>query len=139
MTQKDKELLLKDLSARLPYGVKVQQFDDKYGYKLLGIDDDELHIDCPVYGEGDGYVEVDYCKPYLRPMLSMAEEERMELESLDWRVDELDFNNPWTPSGDIEIVLNGIKWLLKHHFDINGLIPLGLAIEVNESNNPYKE
>ena len=57
MEKEDKEILLRDLSARLPYGVKCQHFDDKTPYALLGIDGDVLHIDCPVYDEGDGYVE----------------------------------------------------------------------------------
>ena len=55
MEKEDKEILLRDLSARLPYGVKCQHFDNKTPYALLGIDGDVLHIDCPVYDEGDGY------------------------------------------------------------------------------------
>lgn len=130
MTQKDKSLLLQDLCARLYCGVICQIYDNKYGYKLLGIDDDELHIDCPVYDEGDGYVEVDYCKPYLRPMLSMTEEEketyRIIIKSL--------FENSVT--NNIATLYN---FLNSKHLDYNGLIPKGLAIEVNESNNPYKD
>ena len=36
-------------------------------------------------------------------------------------------------------LMDAIDWLNKHHFDYRGLIPLGLAIEVTEENNPYKD
>lgn len=125
MAQQDKELLLQYLSMALPYGVKVQQFDNIYAYKLLGIDGDVLHIDCPVYDDGDGYTEVEYCKPYLRPMSSMTEEEETEYDIL------CNYNN----NEQNAIILLG--WILNKHFDIFGLIPMGLAIEVTEENNPY--
>ena len=79
MIREEKNLLLKDLCARLPYGVKCQYYDGDDAYTLLGIDGDELHVDSPVYDEGDGYVDVEYGKPYLRPMSSMTEEEVKDL------------------------------------------------------------
>lgn len=130
MTQEDKSLLLKDLCGRLYCGVICQIYDDKYGYKLLGIDGDVLHIDCPVYDEGDGYVEIDYCKPYLRPMSSMTEGEANEFEQI---TDNL------LDNGTSEEIWNTvIDWLNAHHFDHRGLIGKGLAIEVTKENNPYK-
>ena len=133
MKQEDKDLLLRYLSMALPYGVKVQEFDDKYGYKLLGIDGDWLHIDCPVYDEGDGYVEVEYCKPYLRLMSSMTEEEKKEFDNF-CVIDEF----VWEGKTEIgyknqAIIMSvAINWLLKKHFDFMDLIPKGLAIEVTE-------
>ena len=47
MEKEDKEILLRDLSARLPYGVKCQHFDDKTPYALLGIDEDVLQHHLP--------------------------------------------------------------------------------------------
>ena len=47
MEKEDKEILLRDLSARLPYGVKCQHFDDKTPYALLGIDGDVLQHHLP--------------------------------------------------------------------------------------------
>ena len=135
MKQGDKELLLRYLSMALPYGVKVQQFDDIDAYKLLGIDGDVLHIDCPVYDEGDGYVEVEYCKPYLRLMSSMTEEEKKEFDNF-CVIDEF----VWEGKTEIgyknqAIIMSvAINWLLKKHFDFLGLIPKGLAIEVTEEN-----
>ena len=135
MEQEDKKLLLRYLSMALPYGVKVQQFDDIDAYKLLGIDGDVLHIDCPVYDEGDGYVEVEYCKPYLRLMSSMTEEEKKEFDNF-CVIDEF----VWEGKTEIgyknqAIIMSvAINWLLKKHFDFLGLIPKGLAIEVTEEN-----
>lgn len=136
MEREDKEILLRDLSARLPYGVKCQHFDDKTPYVLLGIDEDVLHIDCPVYDEGDGYVEIEYCKPYLRPMSSMTEEEKKELRLLK---DSFDFNCYTAGHYNFQVNLAVADWLLKNHFDYRGLIPMGLAIEVTEENNPYEK
>ena len=128
MKREDKEILLKDLSTRLSYGVKCQHFDDKTPYALLGIDEDVLHIDCPVYDEGDGYVEIEYCKPYLRPMSSMTEEEKKTYEMF--------FNEDGLLNTSIDTYLD---WLLENHFDYRGLIPMGLAIKVIAENNPYKK
>jgi hypothetical protein len=118
MTQKDKSLLLQDLCGRLYCGVICQIYDDKYGYKLLGIDGDVLHIDCPVYDEGDGYVEIDYCKPYLRPMSSMTDEEKIEYHNLCYNYYSVYFDTT-----------ESIDWLNAHHFDYRGLIEKDLAIE----------
>lgn len=141
MKKKDKELLLKDLSARLRYGVKCQHFDDKTPYALLGIDEDVLHLDCPVYDEGDGYVEIEYCKPYLRPMGSMTEEERFEVDRLFGSL-MLNINtdiyfvksDPYSSYISVyqEELNEYFDWLNKHHFDYHGLIEKGLAIEATE-------
>jgi len=123
MTQEDKELLFKDLCARLPYGVKIQvYYEDIAGSGYFDetvwlIDNDEpFHVN-------DRWIE--NVKPYLRPMSSMTEEELKEFQ---------EFRNI-TPLDWLPLALD---WLLEHHFDFRGLIPKGLAIEVTESNNPYK-
>lgn len=138
MTQEDKELLFQDLCARLPYYPKCEMIDE---IRVVNNEKDSSYISTlfPRHIELFSYHNNFTIKPYLRPMHSMTEEERMEFESLNWRVNELDFNNPWTPNGEIENVLKGINWLLKHHFDYRGLIEKGLAIAVTEENNPYKE
>ena len=127
MKKEDKEILLKDLSARLPYGVKCQHFDDKTPYALLGIDEDVLHIDCPVYDEGDGYVEIEYCKPYLRSLSSMTEEELKTYHSY-CECDNGDFTGEILYFDTIE----SFDYLTSIHIDYRGLIPMGLAIEVTE-------
>lgn len=141
MTKEDKELLLKDLCARLPYKVKV--CDDMKRIYTLTLGTSYL-IDL-FYSNGD-YVDVPI-KPYLRPLSSMTEEEKKEyIEYAGYEIEESvngrhyeyylkDFcGTPDNPS----VNTNGVDWLNKKMFDFRGLIDKGLAIEVTEENNPYK-
>ena len=125
MTQQDKDLLLKYLCMALPYGVVIKitsddgMLDVSYNIKL----DADLLSDL-LHGEDD-------FMPYLRPMSSMTEEEKVELISIRDTV--LDI-------GHREIIIlsyEQIIWFLLNHFDFLGLIPKGLAIEVSDENNPY--
>ena len=123
MTQEDKELLLKDLCARLPYGVICYNSDTESNFKLCDVAD----IDSGYPTFDYGYGELKTVKPYLRPMSSMTEEEI----NMMWDISE---NNAEAEgSSKITDLLN--KWNLDHHH----LIEKGLAIEVTEENNPYKE
>lgn len=125
MTQEDKELLLKDLCARLPYGVKGIITYDKSNitFTVEGIDNDVIHLS----DAEDCYVE-DF-KPYLRPMSSMTEEENEEFEELfiSYSISR-DRNCVYHSSrGDLNLEI--IDWLNAHHFDYRGLIDKGLALE----------
>ena len=155
MEESLKQLLLKDLCERLPYGVKVQHQREDYLDEIQTIE----HISRQ-YGEIEtesvvGFV--DDFKPYLRPMSSMTKEEIEILKSKclhteteeDWegvrcdswgieileKYDTRRWDNPIWPS---TINMDAIDWLNTHHFDYRGLIEKGLAIEVTEENNPYK-
>ena len=133
MTQEEKQLLLADLCARLPYNVKVQ----------TPVMNDEITLTC---GDISAYFfnpdnEL-FLKPYLRPMSSMTEEELEELKTLcsiyrptnhptigfeDYGI--LVFthhltNNTYSFKLNIDIV----DWLNAHHFDYRGLIEKGLAL-----------
>jgi hypothetical protein len=138
-TKEDKSLLLKDLSARLPYGVKVQVTQVP-----IGLSKDETLTYNRMYSldESDEYITI---KPYLRPMSSMTEEERKEVNNF------IKDNRP-NPYGKINnkgmddlfssVAVTSsilIDWLNAHHFDYRGLIEKGLAIKVDESNNPYED
>ena len=128
MTQKEKELLLKDLCARLPYGVKFGIGSAKLGrYDLTDIDVKKEKVR---YSNGL-YADLERCKPYLRSMSSMTAEEFEEYGNITEHISigSLDFNiaNP-----------NAFDWLNAHHFDYRGLIEKGLAIEVTKENNPYE-
>ena len=130
MTQEDRELLIKDLSTRLPYGV----FCVGITYELDELDDDgERYIPVKVkdtlteihnYNLETAYVrlglisscKLETVKPYLRPMSSMTEEEKKEVEDLNM--------NPFSSSVT--------DWLNAHHFDYRGLIEKGLALEAPE-------
>lgn len=102
MTQEDKELLLKDLCARLPYGVKVQIIkNNQLGTYILYPSD----IDSFVHNFSD-------IKPYLRSLSSMTEKEEEEYEEV--------------VRGSFE---KQMDFYLRKHFDFRGLIPKGLALE----------
>ena len=137
MTQEEKELLLKDLCARFPYGVKAKILDEsvlQYDYTaeeggvidgIENLNDGLFVIQC----REDGYVlSYDEFKPYLRPMSSMTEEEQRTLDSM---------------CNGVEMVsrLSGLKmfdkafnWLDENHFDYRGLIEKGLAIDATGKN-----
>ena len=84
MTQEEKELLLKDLSARLPYGVKVwykyypANITEKFATSIRLVDD-KLALSSKLNKEGNWYLIEEageiLIKPYLRPLSSMTEEE----------------------------------------------------------------
>ena len=89
MTQKDKELLLRDLCARLPYGVNVKTTGDNESYTLLSINSNKsialIGLDFDgVYATSK--IKIDDVKPYLRPMSSMTEEEWKELNCIGYIV-----------------------------------------------------
>ena len=136
MTEEEIQLLLQDLSSRLRYGVRLCVPGYLVPYKLLGIDGDVLHIDTPVYDEGDGYFELDCfnIKPYLRPLSSMTEKEQNELSAYCGLATyqlfiSVDADNPEIP---YNYLILAIDWLNAHHFDYRGLIEKGLAIEAPE-------
>ena len=136
MTQEDKQLLLKDLSARLPYGVKCivtksrteegQKGDvGKIGWVSLE------GVDCigdrePFFSEFGNF------KPYLIPLSSMTEEQKKYITDR-WDInDEFDFEiNPDWGEYFVELgdIVDFVDWLNKSHFDYRGLIEKGLALE----------
>lgn len=122
MNKEDKNLLYKDLCARLPYDVVCIV----YGGSIDGMKWRNEPL-CPRLLEEVADEDAwEYIKPYLRPMSSMTEEERKEYKHL------VAF------SGSPDGAANFIDWLNVHHFDYRGLIEKGLAIKVTEENNPYK-
>ncbi len=139
MTQEDKNLLLKDLCARVPYVtfVYVEWHETEELEICEGCEDDEeepnIHtlISCDYYGECDLddnlYKTIYDIKPYLRPISSMTEEEKE------------DFGVPFTSEGLVTLAdtVECMDWLNKHHFDYRGLIPKGLALEAPD--NMYKQ
>ena len=126
MTQEEeKNLLLKDLCTRLPYGVRYRHFtwNDEYG---------ETYIAAQIYSiNTDGYVKnchddetvyIDNVRPYLLPLSSMTEEQKKEYQYITERW----MNNPAYSISD------STDWLNKNHFDYRGLIEKGLALEAPE-------
>lgn len=141
MTQEDKQLLLKDLCARLPYGVKAQYFDAEFGrYEIDTIDGIDLTSNPEILISQYG-LKVDAVKPYFRPLSNMTEEEKIELkEYLD--AEEVDCNGfGYIEGGTLEDYISRtpyslcnyvIDWFNAHYFDYRGLIEMGLALEAPE-------
>jgi hypothetical protein len=129
MEAKHKELLLKDLCARLPYGVKGN-FQNS---------DDELLRSITImyrYLEPNGMVMTGDVKPYLFPLSSMTEKQIEEYE------DALAYHDyvkgGWTLAKTFENEYIIPYWFVdfcnKHHLDYRGLIPMGLAIDATNLN-----
>ena len=134
MTQEDKELLLKDISGRLPYGLIVQISLFRNDGRKRDLDLDP-HVTENIWELIDKY----HALPYLRPMSSMTEEEKKEFQSFFPGC----FGDQWLDieEGTIEIFECSstmtlylydfermIDWLNAHHFDYRGLIEKDLAI-----------
>lgn len=121
MLREDKELLLKDLCARLPYGVFCEIYNSTCTIKeklsfggITHFADDSIHV-----------------RPFLRPMSSMTKEEEIEYDAT--------FATTKLADGhyDSTMTFKSFDFLNAHHFDYRGLIEKGLAIEVTKDNNPY--
>ena len=136
MTQEDKELLLKDLSARLPYGVICKS----ESYKNILFNSSDIPL-----------IESEEIKPYLRPISSMTEDEMDKLFDIlhidkdgkdeDWiKINDVYGIKFFFPTGKwIENVAEAYDYLYSIHIDFRGLIHKGLAIEVTPENNPYEK
>ena len=139
MTQEDKELLLKDLNARLPYGVKIELTWWVMG-EGTGINTtlEPDHIE-QLLNDEDGDTEI---KPYLRPMSSMTEEEWEELSYIghivplhdgSFGVDMRAYCKNSQPHYRRFSEFSTIEdWLNAHHLDHRGLIEKGLANKASE-------
>ena len=140
MTKEEKQLLLKDLCGRLPYGVKVKYlyWDEDKGceYPIAMILDDinsdgyiRFHGDIK---EGEGRGVITQYLPYLRSMSSMTEEEfgeYMHFTKHSWEGIDKEEDDYYVKVKDRDVYFD---WLLEHHFDYRGLIEKGLALEAPE-------
>ena len=137
MTQEDKDLLLRDLCARLPYGVKMQKFNEQNVFvDLYAINLNNYTIDFYTY-KGKSLTIANTSKlarygillykPCLFPMSSMTEEQSMEFALLQVNTHK---------DGFLYVCdcVNMITWLNKNHFDYRGLIERGLAIDCTNLN-----
>lgn len=118
MTKEEKQLLLIDLCARLPYGVLV--FIRKpFGCVMSEKEEEELTTDTL-----QEFIENDDVRvlPYLRPMSSMTDDEKKTLNNI------LEYQY----YSDDSCMCEAGDYLNAHHFDYRGLIPKGLALEAEE-------
>ena len=119
----NKEILIRDLCARLPYGVKVLYDNKVFSIDYVSSIHEEIKLDTR-----DNYtINVSDVKPYLFPLSSLTEEQKMFLRQQNWCI-------AISTSGTVETTVEGIDWLNKNHFDVNNLIPIGLAIDATGLN-----
>lgn len=147
MTQEEKELVLQDLCARLPYK-PIVQIDGCGIWNLRGIDhDDSAELrDSAIVWHGEicpsskNSFPIINCKPYLFPLSSMTEEQLFDVQEIlgkteikieDGLIRIVDSDRNTFSYSEILALL---EWFYKNHFDINNLIPAGLAIDATGLN-----
>jgi hypothetical protein len=145
MTQEQKEILIKDLCARLPYGVKCEVVKYRIDGEILFIRNGSSALDLTVDNVKELVTNNMYeIKPYLFPLSSMTEEQKQELNSLlPVGVSlQINSNNFTYFEIDTDIVCcfhiefwdKFFDWLNKNHFDHRGLIEKGLALDATNKN-----
>lgn len=133
MTREDKELLLKDLCARLPYGVKLDTLEGPQELNTRWLAINMCNIASPYL-------------PYLFPLSSMTAEQLKEMQEIIGNPNEACIS---VNTSGLELWLNSIdtdptiwldtifevqNWLNKNHFDYRGLIEKGLALDATNLN-----
>ena len=147
MTQEHKELLLKDLCARLPYGVKFMY--NKNIYTTKGLDlivTDEGDWEYAVTAKNIAPIEIDFIKPYLFSLSSMTDKQAKEIQEIVGNLDnaciirKTDGLELWLdyidtdPTIWVDTIFEVQDYLNKNHFDYRGLIKKGLAIDATGLN-----
>lgn len=143
MTEQEKKILFQAICESLSYGLKCTTKAQGWPgvYSICGCIGNKIILDCPKEVEGDDIWLVQNIIPYLRPMSSMTEDEKIELkEYLD--AEEVDCNGfGYIEGGTLEDYVSRISyslcnyvinWLKSKHFDYRGLIPMGLALPAPE-------
>lgn len=139
MIKEDKELW-KDLSTRLFHEVICKvKFKDSEGWKIQDMSLKGIFTDECYFTTDTGSVYSKEIKPYLRPLSSITEEENEDLYESGGKA-------YWILSSEVRLnEFAGFKesyrsliWLVRNHFDCFNLLDQGLAIEITENDNPYK-
>lgn len=139
MEENDKQPLIRDICARLPYGVYVKF--KQYNEPLCLSVKDALAI----YNGGEIINDLQYL--YLRPMSSMTEKEKKEFKNLfdgTFQIDQgviISDSTKWNKNEAVFVddldCTNLIDWLISNHFDFRCLIPMSLALKAPK--DMYKE
>ena len=143
MTQEEKFLLLQDLCARLPYGVNglayIVREPCNTNTNIVGIINESIvtNYESPMLYIIDLDSKDITIKPYLRPMSSMTEEEKVQLSQYACIGEDL--NGEFIDEVQRKDCVAYIDWLNKNHFDYRGLIKKGLALEAPEGMYNIKE
>ena len=132
MTQEYKELLLKDLCARLPYGVKINE-SIQGDFTVIGLTTERVFTTCETEGCHNDF-PIECVKPYLFPLSSMTDKDLVEflqIKGMNLNTDELKtFRRRETAIvSTLPSYSRHIDWLNKKHFDYRNLIDKNLAID----------
>lgn len=125
MTNEEKQLLLIDLCARLPYGVKVQRKAITALKNIVIVKNIEIATSKIIF-DLETSPNLWIILPYLRPMSSMTPEEQIEYEKRVKVIQDIDRTLHWCDTPD------SIEWLQKNHFDYHHMIEKGLALAALE-------
>lgn len=133
MTNEQKELLLKDLCARVPYGVKFNHEGRRTIGKILSITPIYRWSNVVYFDDAINHpknCDVVDIKPYLFPLSSMTEEQKKEFDQLlELELKAVNNEINHTQATEFEV-----DFYHKYHLDWRGLIPMGLAIDATELN-----
>lgn len=126
-------ILIKDISARIPYGVRCKCDNDNLIATIIGIKfhDDQCFVELD-YKNFKGIVKIENCKPLLIPLSEMSEEKEHELENDLVKLEMKCIRDEIEPYKVAEFE---IDFYLKNHIDFRELIPMGLAYNINSESN----
>lgn len=127
MTKQEKQLLIQDICARLPFGVIVQYKKKTFAPYSEYTVDAKVEIDEMLQHR----LKLLDFKPYLRPMSSMTDKEREYLQTLHNIISDENYGDGFSPAA-WEAILDFNNYCREHHLDNGGLITLGLALEAPE-------
>ena len=140
MKQEERELILKDICARLPYDVKINE-NTQGDFTVIGLTTERVFTTCETEGCHNDF-PIECVKPYLFPLSSLTEEQRNTISQLL-----LEAQIEFPPYGELNtkgcdnLFVSSIKqanvlinFCLANHLDINGLIEKGLAIDATGLN-----
>ena len=130
MTRREKDLVLKDICARLPYNVKVLYDNTVYSIDYVSGIYEEIKLD----NSYNFTLNISEVKPYLFPLSSMTEEQLFEVQEILGK-NEIEIEDGFLHIIDSDRntityleILALLEWFYKNHFDINNLIHKKLAI-----------
>lgn len=143
MEEKNKQLLITDLCARLPYGVWVEccgvsgKLDNIWLTHFYNGDNAVVDVNGNTdFFHDNDYFDITKIKPYLRPLTTMTDDEAKEFDNISESITIVNYQQVTPSHYDCMIKIADMKkvqdWFAKKHFDTAGLIEKGLAVEAPE-------
>ena len=132
MTEEQKELLAKDLSSRIQYGVVLEMTNPEGNFEgNFRLEYVDKYWEVSLEDHTSDLYPIDWFKPYLRSTSKMTAEEALEFVGICMK-------HAGKPEAE-KVTEELLEFYCSNHFDFHGLIPMGLAKEITEEYNPYKK